>query len=192
MHTEIQDLVTTWVERAAQGDELAWRHIYSRYTPLLHKVAGSYRLSSAERADAVASAWLKLVESVETIREGRHVGAWLVTTVRRECLSRLRRGRREHLVDDFVGVAVPTDEVDFDRRLAQAHAERQVGNAMVGLSARDRRLLTMLFADDAPSYDEIGCSLSMPLGSIGPTRARALRKLRDSLSEEDLALVSAS
>jgi hypothetical protein len=38
-------------------------------------------------------------------------------------------------------------------------------------------------ADPAsPSYEEIGAALEMPIGAIGPTRARCLDKLRRSLA----------
>src|SRR3712207_8287049 len=46
-----------------------------------------------------------------------------------------------------------------------------------GLPARDRELLALLFADDAPSYDEISGRLHMAIGSIGPTRGRCLERL---------------
>ena len=36
----------------------------------------------------------------------------------------------------------------------------------------------MLAADPRPSYEEIAGALGMPIGSIGPTRARALERLR--------------
>jgi DNA-directed RNA polymerase specialized sigma24 family protein len=36
----------------------------------------------------------------------------------------------------------------------------------------------MLMAEPAPSYAEISAALAMPVGSIGPTRARALNRLR--------------
>jgi hypothetical protein len=36
----------------------------------------------------------------------------------------------------------------------------------------------MLFADSAPSYETISSSLELPIGSIGPTRGRALARLR--------------
>ena len=40
--------------------------------------------------------------------------------------------------------------------------------------------MLMLFSDDdpKPSYDEIAERLGIPVGSIGPTRARCLEKLR--------------
>ena len=36
----------------------------------------------------------------------------------------------------------------------------------------------MLAAPEPPSYEEIGAALEMPIGAIGPTRARCLDKLR--------------
>ncbi len=39
--------------------------------------------------------------------------------------------------------------------------------------------MRMLTADPAPSYAEISRTLEMPLGSIGPIRARALERLRE-------------
>jgi DNA-directed RNA polymerase specialized sigma24 family protein len=39
----------------------------------------------------------------------------------------------------------------------------------------------MLVADREPSYREIGAALGMPIGSIGPTRGRALTRLRRQL-----------
>ena len=55
--------------------------------------------------------------------------------------------------------------------------------ALEQLSERDRTLLRMLAADPMPSYEEIGAALDMPIGSIGPTRARALERLRRKLAE---------
>jgi DNA-directed RNA polymerase specialized sigma24 family protein len=33
-------------------------------------------------------------------------------------------------------------------------------------------------ADEPPAYEEVGAALDMPVGSIGPTRARCLERLR--------------
>jgi len=46
------------------------------------------------------------------------------------------------------------------------------------LPTRSQLLLRLLSADSPLSYKEISESLSMPIGSIGPTRARALEQLR--------------
>jgi len=46
------------------------------------------------------------------------------------------------------------------------------------LSDSDRRLLVLLVADPPLSYAEISERLQIPIGSIGPTRGRALKRLR--------------
>ena len=40
----------------------------------------------------------------------------------------------------------------------------------------------ILASDPPPSYQEVGAALGMPVGSIGPTRARCLHKLRQSIA----------
>jgi DNA-directed RNA polymerase specialized sigma24 family protein len=47
-----------------------------------------------------------------------------------------------------------------------------------------QKLLTALYLDDSePSYAEVSERLGMPVGSIGPTRARCLRRLRAVLGD---------
>ena len=40
-------------------------------------------------------------------------------------------------------------------------------------------------ADPAPSYSDVSVALEMPVGSIGPTRARCLDRLRDLLDQTE-------
>ena len=171
--------------RAAAGDELAWRQLIDGFGPLLRHVSSSYRLGEAEAADAVATAWLNLVEHIGSLRDGRAVPGWLVTTLRRECLARARARSRERPVAEFAGFDEPVDIVDFDRWLVGAERRRMVQRALMELSEPQRQLIVMLFADPAPSYAEISATLAIPIGSIGPTRCRLLGKLRDALSEEE-------
>ena len=48
----------------------------------------------------------------------------------------------------------------------------------------DQALLRLLTADPRPPYEEIAAALDMPIGSIGPTRQRALARLREQLEGE--------
>jgi DNA-directed RNA polymerase specialized sigma24 family protein len=52
------------------------------------------------------------------------------------------------------------------------------------LPARDQALLRLLVTDPQPSYQEISAALDMPIGSIGPTRARSLERLRVELARD--------
>ena len=46
--------------------------------------------------------------------------------------------------------------------------------------------MQMLFTDHPRSYAEAARTAGIPAGGVGPTRARALRQLRDRLSEQEL------
>jgi DNA-directed RNA polymerase specialized sigma24 family protein len=52
--------------------------------------------------------------------------------------------------------------------------------AFAELSADCRRLLSMLIGDPPCSYAEASAALGLAVGSIGPTRARCLDRLRRS------------
>jgi RNA polymerase sigma factor (sigma-70 family) len=173
------------VRRAAAGDDLAWRQLVDELGPLLRRVSSAYRLGEAEAADAVATAWFKLVEHIGLLRDGSAVQGWLITTLRRECLTRARVRSREQPVADFAGIGEPVHIVDFDRGLLNADRRQMLHRALMELSERQRQLIMMLFADPAPSYAEISASLAMPIGSIGPTRSRLLGKLRDAMSNQE-------
>jgi len=179
------------VECAARGDELAWRQLVARYEPTLWHIGLTYRLHYKETEDAIATTWMKLVEHIGTIRDRSRVASWLVTTLRRECCSRIRTRNREQLVGDFVGTYEPTDSVDFDSWIIKADRCRAFRQALAKLPERHRQLIVMLCADPAPSYQEISTSLSIPIGSIGPIRGRLLRNLREMMTVGETELAKA-
>lgn len=171
------DAVGRLVERAAAGDERAWHGLIDELGGLVWAVARAHRLSDADAADVAQTTWLRLVEHLDRLDDPACVGAWLATTARRECLGVLRRSAR--LVPH--GDELP-EEVDDAPAPGAALLARErdaaLWAAFARLGGRDRALLRMLVADPAPSYEEIGAALGMPIGSIGPTRARALEALR--------------
>jgi DNA-directed RNA polymerase specialized sigma24 family protein len=52
------------------------------------------------------------------------------------------------------------------------------------LSERCQRLLRIVAFEDRPDYAGIARDLSMPIGSIGPTRGRCLDKLKTLLRSD--------
>ena len=139
-------------------------------------VARAHRLCDADAADASQATWLKLLEHVGSIKDPAALGGWLATTARRECLRILRNAAR---VDPLADAPETADGgPGLDARLLAGERDAHLWRAFEALGPRDQALLRMLAADPAPSYEEIGAALDMPIGSIGPTRARALARLR--------------
>ena len=79
--------VTAVVGRAKDGDGEAWEQLVAEYTDLLWGVARRFRLTEAQRADAVQNTWLRLIEHLGDIREPERLAGWLATTTRRASSS---------------------------------------------------------------------------------------------------------
>lgn len=180
---------TAWlVDAAAQDDQAAWDALVKRYTGLLWSIARGYGLSAAEAADVAQTAWLRLAERLDTLFDPEHVGAWLATTTRRECLRVLRHADRVTPTDDETQFNPPRSEPGPQSQVLAAERAAVLWQAVDTLSDRCRRLLRLLMADPPPAYEEVAAVLDMPVGSIGPTRRRCLRQLRETLERTGITL----
>jgi RNA polymerase sigma factor (sigma-70 family) len=171
--------IATLVHAAADGDEAAWNELVDRFSNLVWAVARAHRLGDADAADVSQTTWLRLVEQLGRLRDPERVGAWLATVARNESLRVLRRNARG------VPVADEDAEVDWlqpapDARLVTEERDAALWRAFANLPEGCRDLLRILVADPEPSYTEVAAALGMPIGSIGPTRARCLERLRRS------------
>lgn len=184
--------ITDLVERAVAGDQLAWDGLVDQFGGLVWSVTRGYRLSDADAADVSQIVWLRLLEHLGRLRDPSRVGIWLVTTTRRECqlLCRPKRTRLVPSGDRFLEI-VDEDAPAHDATLLAQERDDALWTAFRRLGDRDQALLRMLVSDLAPSYEEIGAALDMPIGSIGPTRARALARLRREMACEELVAIAA-
>ncbi|GIF72417.1 RNA polymerase sigma factor [Asanoa siamensis] len=174
------------VRRIRAGDAVAWAALTARYTNLLWSVARGLGMGDADAADAVQTAWLRLVEKIDDIRDPDRLGSWLATVVRRECHNIRRRAARVEPgepdgPDGWESIGAVTDPLDD--RLLRDERDAALWRAFAGLRPDCQRLLRVLMADPQPSYAEVSAALDMAIGSIGPTRQRCLACLRGLLDE---------
>jgi RNA polymerase sigma factor (sigma-70 family) len=168
---------------AAGGDRGAWAALIEKFTGRIRGVARAHRLTSHDVDDVVQTTWLRLLEHIDKVDEPRAVGAYLEVCGRHESLRILRSRKREWPSDDSELADQPVEPVDeqrlvaVERDAALAEFRAAVAPALERLPERQRALMSMLFADVTPSYQAIGAALGLPIGAIGPTRARALTRL---------------
>lgn len=173
--------IAALVSAAAEGDQSAWNEIVDRYTPLVVSVIYKHRLRPADAADVNQTLWLRLVEQIGRLREPEALPGWIMTTTRNECLRVLRVQQRTHLYDPLSeSDALESEQVDADVEADLLAVERRqaLRDGFAELTDQCKRLLTKLMTDPPPSYQVVSEELSMPVGSIGPTRIRCLEKLR--------------
>ena len=168
------------VPAAREGDQHAWDAIVDRFLPLVGSVVRQHRLSEADGDDVSQTVWLRLVEHLGALREPDALPGWIRTTTRNECLRVINARGRMRPVDPQEGAGGLDAVVDdvADDELIAAERRRVLRAALSELPAGRRDLLLLLLTDPPVPYEEISARLGIPIGSIGPTRARALDQLR--------------
>jgi len=173
--------VVALVVRASGSDQGAWDEIIERYSPLVWAICARFRLSNHDTEDVGQNVWLLLVEQLGKLREPAALPGWLATTTHRECLRVATAARRTEpqgtRLDDALQFA---DDAVIDEEILIAERNAALRAAFAELPPRCQRLLGMLVSDPPHSYAEISTALGIPVGSIGPQRARCLERMRKS------------
>ena len=171
--------------RVRDGDPAAWKEIVCRYGKLVSTTVRSFRLQEADALDAVQITWLRLAENAHRVQFPEKLGGWLATTARRECLRILRQAKPAPDLTNMTPETV-ADPLGPEQRVIDADTAQRLWNLVAELSPRRKTLLQALFTDSPHSYAEVARTAGIPLGAIGPTRARALQQLRDKINEHEL------
>lgn len=169
----------TLVAQCAQGNPIAWRVLVERYHRLIYTIPYRMGLDPADADDVFQITFSRLAENIERLQAPERVRAWLVTTARRVALNLATRTRHHEDETALATVAdpapLPPDEL---HRLEEAQLVRI---ALARLGDRCRALLEQLYypdeGEEKRTYDEVAETLGVPIGSIGPTRLRCLKKL---------------
>jgi RNA polymerase sigma factor (sigma-70 family) len=173
------------VEGCLAGEASSWEKLVRRHERLVFAVARSYRLSDGDLADVFQEVFAALVGGLPRLREPRTLVRWLSSTTQRIARAMALRRRREQALSagDPSDLAIPAEQDAIESDLERLEEQAQVRLAMAALQPRCRRLLEALYYEDpAPAYADISRRLGVPMGSIGPTRARCFERLRAALS----------
>lgn len=175
---------TDLLEGCRAGDGAAWEALIGRYERLVFSVAMRNGLSREDAADVTQATFMVLLESLDRLHSEQRLASWLMTVARRHAW-RIRR--RQQRVQPWAAVDTGPAEDPIGRW-------EQVADVLQGLRQLGhpcRELLLALYFDaEKPSYLTIASRLGYSVGSIGPARARCLRRLRAILGEVDDADVS--
>jgi RNA polymerase sigma factor (sigma-70 family) len=174
--------VSALVARVGDGDQEAWNEIIERYAPLVWSICLRYQLSRQDIDDVGQSVWLLLVEKIGSLREAAALPGWLATTTKRECLRVLRATHRHDHADLPPEDQLPPDPdaAPIEQEVITAERDAALRAALAELPQSCYELLSMLIDDPPLPYADISIALGVPIGSIGPTRARCLDRLRRS------------
>jgi RNA polymerase sigma factor (sigma-70 family) len=173
------------VEEAKGANPEAWTELVSRFGMMIAATGRRYRLTPADVAELQQTTWLRLVENIHRVEQPERLGGWLATTARRESLHLLRRSSRYCSGADQMLANMPDTHLpEPDARPIAGEREIVLRSAWEKLQPRCQEILSRLVADEPVGYKDLSSLLQMPVGSIGPTRARCLQHLRRLVEEE--------
>ncbi len=177
-----------------KGDEAAWEALVGRYRRLIYAIPRRAGLDEDRSSEVFQDVFATLLESIESITQPDRLQAWLVTTTKRKTWRLIRSESATRAFsggdgDDETSESAMyrvADEQPLPEEALQKLEEQHLVRASLGeLGERCQKLLTILFYRSEPMpYAEIAAQLGTSEGSIGPTRARCLRKLMGILSEK--------
>lgn len=180
------------IDACIQGDKAAWDILVKRYVALLYSTCMRMGLSAADSEDVVQDVCVILLDHLADVRDTAKLSSWLISTTKREVWRFQKRkglklaselGETEWALDSSTGLYADTAESPEIAMLA-LEEQQLVRSALEQMPDRCRRLLTLLYCSDNPaSYTDVSNELALPIGSIGPTRARCLQQLRRLLAE---------
>ena len=176
MYTKDPDLI----KACLSGDESAWKELVERYARLVYSIPYRQGFSSADAEDIFQIVFTIVYRRLESLRDQRVVAAWLIRITHHECQRLRRRSPDETELPESLpdSATPPDDEIEI---LERQHTVRA---ALKLLEPRCRELLIALFLESAtPNYAELSRRLDIPVGSIGPMRARCFKKLEEKLVE---------
>ncbi len=173
------------------GDESSWEALVDRYQRLIYTIPRRAGLDQDQASEVFQDVFVTLLQKIDDINDPDRLHAWLVTAARRKTwrlVTKERSLKGVHSDEEDGGEDELAQVVDSnplpDEALLQLEEQHRVRTAVAALDERCQRLLTMLYYEtEPPSYAEIADAFGTSEGSIGPTRARCLKKLLRLLDE---------
>lgn len=165
-----------------RGDQTAWNTLVARFQNLICAIPRNAGLGEHLVGEVFQEVFLALFQKLDEIEQPERLRAWLVTaakykTWRLRSKERFSSSRMEDDEEDE-SLRIPDEALLPDEALVELEEQHLVRAAVATLDERCRTIITMLFyTTEQPSYVEIGAAIGVGHTSIGPLRARCLKKL---------------
>jgi RNA polymerase sigma factor (sigma-70 family) len=178
------------VERARQGDTDAYADLVREHQKVALRVAYLVTGDSSEAEDVIQEAFVKAYQTLSRFRPGNDFRPWLIRIVTNEAKSRQlstrRRGLREATWGrrSLTGGAILTPE----NLVLASERHRYLLAALRQLPSEDQTIIAyryLLELDEA----EVAEVLGRPRGTVKSRLSRALRRLRDSLTDQQIEVL---
>jgi RNA polymerase sigma factor (sigma-70 family) len=167
------------VRRFRAGDPRSVDALVALFRPVVVRAARRHVRTNHDVEDVVQETWMAFVAHASDIREPERVVGWLRSTATNVARRQASRHARTEAVDHTtMDCSTPSFEEDVATLASDRARRHAVTTAVQQLSSIDRELVRLLTDERGLSYGTIGGLVRRPVGSIGPSRARLIDKIR--------------
>lgn len=162
-----------------QGDEEAFRDLYSQYARLVHSIAVRLMGNHHDAEDVTQQVFVSAWQGRESLKDDGSLTGWLATITRRRCADlaagRARTSRTEESASAVMTLPVPDDPVRAIEEITVAHTLRSLGEP--------RATIVRMAVVEDQRHEDIAHTLAVPLGTVKSHIRRGLLQLRSRLEE---------
>ena len=177
------------VRRCKSGDAEAWRILVTQFSGFVFSVAKRHRLSDDDASDVYQQTFQALYTGIDRVENPEGLRTWLAVTASRISYKVIRNripGSSLDTADLDLTEVLTREESSAEEDAVQACEAQLIRDAIDQIGGRCSPLLKILYLKDEGTYQEASDLIGIPIGAIGPTRARCLEKLRKILVEEGI------
>ncbi len=180
------------VEECLNGNQRAWVELINRYQRFIYTVIIRCGLDRNDADDVFQSVCLSWFQHLGSLQDTERLSSWLAAVTRQQVcrhirtVNAVRRGGGATTVSlDDCSIAAPiSTNQEVDAELLDLERQTLLTRAIGELPEQCQQIITLLYMRNPPlTYSELTEQLSIPGGSIGPTRARCLEKLKKILGK---------
>jgi RNA polymerase sigma-70 factor (ECF subfamily) len=170
------------VKACRSGDMTAWRGLYERYAPLVHRFAAALGVPIEEREDAAQDIFIAVFRSLRHFRGEAQLSTWIYRIAARHAIRLGRRRRTRELMRMAMLKEKPAITIDPSERSTQiATLDR-----MLAKLPPKKRTVLVLFEIEGLSAKEIsdvvGCPENTVWSRLHHARAEMVKAARRMVS----------
>jgi RNA polymerase sigma-70 factor, ECF subfamily len=187
--TEVGGREALLIQRCAARDEDACAELVNEHQRMVYQLSFNLLGDHNEALDLSQEVFLRVFRTIHTFRGQSALRTWIFRIVVNQARNRQRWWRRRHRseqvsLDDHIrdhgDLPEQTNGSSPDRLLGQKEAAERIRVALEQLPF-DQKTALVLREIDGLSYEEIGYSLDVAVGTVKSRLARARENLRAQL-----------
>src|SRR5262249_42577489 len=187
--TDVGGREAALIQRCAARDEDACAELVSEHQRMVYQLSFNLLGDHNEALDLSQEVFLRVFRTIHGFRGQSTLRTWIYRIVVNQARNRQRWWRRRHRsqqvsldqhIRDHGDLPAPGNGGSPDRLLSQKHLAERLRPALGSLPF-DQRTAIVLREIDGLSYEEIGFSLGIAVGTVKSRLARARDALRGQL-----------